>query len=414
MLQGCTADPTTQLERVAKDWSLTIRASQVIPVYPLTEDIQPGDVFLVPASISEQTRIYQDKGFLPIDQLVKRLPSPDYESFYGPSYWAADYASGGQPRTPDGNSGVNAPRTAFPSYSFNVDRSGGLKLALPIQGIPFGLGLVGAASAAGTVTISKSYTYGADGASVYRSLLTWFHSAPEFRQTLAAMASSTDSDIYLRVVTRVHLASEIDVSLAATDSVSGGVDGGVAQDISLPNLSSSTPGQVRAAGQIYQEMLQTLSAALNSGGPDIVGTGAGGTGAGGTDAGGLSAPGGSVRFTHLDRRSVSMKQTFDRPLAVGFVGFDVKVFRNGTLSAPIPSFAVLSGGLEEDKIQSLAFDQDDGLSDAYLDWLDTDSGNVDRMRQFLQELRVERATADVAFSLEFRSILQAAQVRFGF
>jgi len=36
-----------QLERVAKDWCLTIRASQVIPVYPLTEDLQPGDVFLV-------------------------------------------------------------------------------------------------------------------------------------------------------------------------------------------------------------------------------------------------------------------------------------------------------------------------------------------------------------------------------
>jgi hypothetical protein len=26
---------------------MTIRASQVVPVYPLTEDLQPGEVFLV-------------------------------------------------------------------------------------------------------------------------------------------------------------------------------------------------------------------------------------------------------------------------------------------------------------------------------------------------------------------------------
>lgn len=31
-----------ELEQVAKDWSMTIRASQVIPVFPLTEDLQPG------------------------------------------------------------------------------------------------------------------------------------------------------------------------------------------------------------------------------------------------------------------------------------------------------------------------------------------------------------------------------------
>ena len=34
------------LERVARDWCLTIRASQIIPVYPLDEDIQVGDVFV--------------------------------------------------------------------------------------------------------------------------------------------------------------------------------------------------------------------------------------------------------------------------------------------------------------------------------------------------------------------------------
>ncbi len=53
---GCatTNSSSKQLERIAKDWCLSIRASQVIPVYPLTEDIQPGDVFLVQTPVDKQ------------------------------------------------------------------------------------------------------------------------------------------------------------------------------------------------------------------------------------------------------------------------------------------------------------------------------------------------------------------------
>ena len=45
---------------------MTIRGSQVIPVYPLTEDIQPGDVFLVQLPIDQQQKLYQQNGFLPL------------------------------------------------------------------------------------------------------------------------------------------------------------------------------------------------------------------------------------------------------------------------------------------------------------------------------------------------------------
>ena len=54
-----------QLEEVAKDWALVIRASQVIPIYPLSEDLQPGDVLLVSTPIEEQVALYKEKGFLP-------------------------------------------------------------------------------------------------------------------------------------------------------------------------------------------------------------------------------------------------------------------------------------------------------------------------------------------------------------
>ena len=56
-----------QMELVARDWSMTIRASQVVPVYPLTQDIQPGDVFLVNQTVAEQSRRFRDRGFMPTD-----------------------------------------------------------------------------------------------------------------------------------------------------------------------------------------------------------------------------------------------------------------------------------------------------------------------------------------------------------
>jgi hypothetical protein len=63
LLFGCAAGP----EDVAKDWCKSIRAEQVIPVYPLTEDVVPGDVFLAQRSVANQQDDYNAKGFLALD-----------------------------------------------------------------------------------------------------------------------------------------------------------------------------------------------------------------------------------------------------------------------------------------------------------------------------------------------------------
>ena len=86
-LTGCGSTLRRQeLERVAKDWAMTIRASQVIPVYPLTEDLQPGDVFLVTTPIQLQQKEYERRGFLPLDQHLTRLAGLDFHSMYGGSF----------------------------------------------------------------------------------------------------------------------------------------------------------------------------------------------------------------------------------------------------------------------------------------------------------------------------------------
>src|ERR1041384_5057878 len=83
---GCALDKQQELEKVAKDWCATIRASQVMPVYPLTQDIQPGDLFLVQLPIDKQQEVWKQKGSLPLDNHLGRLDPRGYKDFYAKSF----------------------------------------------------------------------------------------------------------------------------------------------------------------------------------------------------------------------------------------------------------------------------------------------------------------------------------------
>ena len=231
LLGGCaTTMRNEQLARVAKDWSLVVRASQVVPVYPPTEDLVPGDIFLVRMSIPQQHREYQKWGFLPMDMHLTRLKAEalDYNDVYDGSYgiqgkkntpyhWqfppdgkapdtvedllrflqppqaatgAGPQAGGGAiaNRTGSGKADPNkpqprqdfdptlwrtAPRAAFPSYTFKVDSRGGIQAALPIQGVPVALSMMQTDAAFGSVTLSDAYTYGVPYDRLFADVNEW-------------------------------------------------------------------------------------------------------------------------------------------------------------------------------------------------------------------------------------------------
>ena len=178
---GCATQKMSgdQLARVEKDWSLSIRASQVIPVYPLTEDLQPGDVFLVQTPIEEQVKVYLGKGFLPLENLVTRLSPSGYARFYRGWPHVAD-GDNAPPRpwqfpkadAPDADYS-SAPLAAFPTYNFSVSRSGGLNMAIPVQGVPIGLNLLDSASANGTITLKDAFTYALPARTMYDAIQQW-------------------------------------------------------------------------------------------------------------------------------------------------------------------------------------------------------------------------------------------------
>jgi hypothetical protein len=320
-LGGC-ASPASEVDHVARDWCLAIRASQVLPVYPLTEDIVPGDVFLVQTPLSRQTEIYRERGFLALDQHVTRLGDLPYDEYYGVGYFEAAYVPppGGHDR-PGAADLVRAPRAAFPTYNFSVERGGELQLAIPIQGVPVGLDIMGATRATGSVSLGDANTYGIDGASAYEALMDWWRSDPRIGETLGAITEQMDAEVFLRVITRVYLVRSVTVSLTNLDNAAAGVDVAPAPSMSQEPIAAPNAQQFRSSAQAYADGLELLSRSLNER---------------------SGRPGGAVRFVQASGRSVTLDETFDRPLAIGYLAFDVKVFDADHLSPPVPSFSVLS------------------------------------------------------------------------
>ncbi|HLL89401.1 MAG TPA: hypothetical protein VK324_08865, partial [Tepidisphaeraceae bacterium] len=58
---------------VAKAWNKTIRASQVIPIYPLQEDVRVGDLYVVQHPIEDEPQSWGAVGYLPLTKFVGRL-----------------------------------------------------------------------------------------------------------------------------------------------------------------------------------------------------------------------------------------------------------------------------------------------------------------------------------------------------
>ena len=351
-LSGCGASKREQqLHRVAKDWSETIRASQVIPVYPLTEDLRPGYVFLVRTSIAEQAVEWKRRGYLSLDDHRVRLGQPrpeaagsddriDYSRMYFDGYWKDSFfQKNGNPRPltsspgPRGDGGsnasgaspsysdANAPRAAFPSYDFEVRTGSSLGAAFPIKGIPVAMSFMRADRAFASVSLYDAYTYGADAGQLYGLLKSWVETAPGVKVHLSDAVDQHGRPVFLRVVSRVYLAGALSVTL--NDAGSGGSQGRVGLTPQLPNQTTSGESVRESVEQVLEALDERANAPM-------------------FDSTGQPVLGGAVRFTWATDRHVSLNEAFPTPLVIGYLGFDVPVFEGGRLGYPLPTWGVLN------------------------------------------------------------------------
>lgn len=392
-LAGCgSAMRERELSRVAKDWSMTIRASQVVPVYPLTEDLRPGDLFLVTTPIEGQVREYRKRGFLPLDQHKARLGGIDFAAFYGRSYgvgrredtpyhWTfptgrfeSDLGIAGsilpdEPPAPfEGDERRHrlptawwqAPRAFFPSYTFEVRSGKGLRLALPIQSVPVGLGLMNTESANGSVQLADAYVYGVSESELRAEIEGW---AEDNRDLLIDTRRRNPQGVFLRVVNRVYLVGAVQVSLLNQSTTGAGLDVAQAPGVSLfAQQRDGEPGSGEMTDANYQAMLDQLSDSLTA-----------------------SLPGGSLRIAFASQRSVLANETFDRPLVLGYIGLDYPVMDDGRLGSAVSTLNTLTGRV--DPISAIGEPTDD-------------QGVVGALRAAISSLGAERAAIGFATAAE--------------
>lgn len=300
---------SAQLSRVAKDWCLAVRASQVMPVYPLTQDLWPGDVFLTTTPLGGEVDLFESRGFLPLDFHLTRLPTREpMLAFYGEKMLAGDQIA--PAKTPLGS----LPAAAFPTYSFEISRAVGMNLALPVQGVPFGFSVLGTTAATGTVTLKDARTFGLDLDALQPLLAKW---EKENRALLASYgdARNGDSAVYVRVIARVYQARSVVVSLADASGTGAEASAGIEIGEALPG----TPDAGKSNAERFADLAKKLDAVAKE------------------------AFGGKVSFVSASRHAVSLQETFPEPMTIGYLAYDCMVMPGGVLSQPMPTWQRLGG-----------------------------------------------------------------------
>ena len=449
MVVGCTnQEEFQQLSHVAKGWCLTIRASQVIPIYPLSEDIQVGDLYIVQKPLEDEVYEYEKSGFLPLGENIGRLPEPELINYYkygtavnpnppmiavaqspttqpsdpkkpssvsaGGATTRADVAtvhavSTSQPSSNDEGSTANStassaaqywadlPLSAFPSYSFEIDRSGGLNAQLPIHGIPVAFGLLGAESASVTVTLSNASTYGLDEESLDRVVREWaeipcnkkylksfapYYTPPKFLVPIIPGGTEFHKHYnYLRAISRVYFIRGVNVTVTNNKQSSSNLSAGQAPALTLLNATSTS--QPTIGGATAQATPTTLPS-----NPVLL---EGDTGVG---------VGGQLKLSSLSNSSVTLDETFSRPMAIGYLAFDLPIGEDGSLGICPVSTQVrlfgLSGGISETTVGEWA--KNDPNAEGKLDdWLKSTNNDpscyrnipppvtAEKLRQYLIE-----------------------------
>ena len=316
-----------ELEMVARRWCMTLRASQIIPIYPLNEDVQPGDVFVVETPAPRQASDYKQRGYLDLEHLLGRLNPPGYPDFYTGGYDIGTRTN--TPRHwqfPDSGGWSNAPLAGFPSYSVEVKKGGGFNAAFPIASIPVGLSFVGGAQNRISVQLSRAHTFGLDQASLETPFRQWVSTNADLTAQFARPTNGSET-AFLRLVTRVFLVKAVNVTVTGDEASSFSGSGGVAKPVNLLDLQETN------AIANYTNSLAALSRMV--------------------DGLSASAPGGSLKLASATSRSISLNETFARPLVIGYLAQDYPILADNRLGHPVSTKDVLEGRIPDPLAASL-------------------------------------------------------------
>jgi hypothetical protein len=389
-LTGCASTPPGY---VAREWSLAIRELGITPVFPPREDLQVGDIYMAPSTPEREAVLLDEKGFVPLGLWVGTVKVDDpLEEFYR-------HRDNFPPTPPTGTSQPTAPGTnifssgdtsrlrivGFPMFMSATFNQGSLSGLVPVEAVSvaFGVSLFGSKTI--TVSVPRAESYGLPAASLYNLLVPTSSSHPNQPKIWTGLAAggllpedlasylpagqlteatkdpgwNTKKYAYLRVITEVFYARELDVAIDSTEGRGLAADvqpvvippvlpGGTAPLSGvLPTAVGGTPttgegtpasgakGEAQPTGTASAPSLsfkeatpQQLAAELNR---QL------------DEATQRRVPGGGARFVAVGKRGISLRLTYERPVAIGYRGMLLKLYENGKVEgagsggSPVPT-----------------------------------------------------------------------------
>jgi hypothetical protein len=362
-LAGCAGTPKGY---VAREWSATMRELGITPVFPPREDVQVGDIYMAPTTPANEAVLLEEKGFVPLGLWVATANLNDsLTEFYQSrrSFPATNKDGTGQPQAPDGDvfSGGDVKRlrlVGFPMFMSATLNRGSLSALVPVEAVSVAFG--GAFSRARTINVSvpRAESYGLPAAQVYNILVPASTSpgTPKRWDPLAAGGIDA-SDIvvylpnaqrdvltkdtewqkkkfgYVRVITEVFYARELDVSIDSGSARGAALEVQPVVSVPVPQLppatNASTPAAPPATVAFKEATPQQIAAELNKQLDEAITA--------------RRTVGGGARFVAVGKRGVSLKVTFERPMAIGYRGVLLKVDQDGgvegagSLEAAVPT-----------------------------------------------------------------------------
>ncbi|MNI27244.1 hypothetical protein D3C73_809750 [compost metagenome] len=338
-----------------------------MPVYPLDEDIRPGDVYLSKNDVSTEIATWEAKGFLPLINRYDRIPIAESE-------YDTQYANGFAKT--NGVSFNRAPGTAFPSYTFSVDKRGALGLAIPLNSVPVALAASGAQSATGSVVFKDASNQGLSDRTMQSIIERW---AAKNRSLLTEKYNDGSATV-LRVITRVYSIKGATVSLAFSEAIGAQTDIGAGAN--TPNLLSTSDEHYNTLITYLNKQIELKKGTVVAAAPAAPATAPTPTTTdteiaaleadiatvnklkveqqlqameqqitnlqSETKYGGYVLPGSSFKVASRTARGVTMNESFTTPLVVGYLALEYMI---------LPSGRILEVGSIEDLIEKPALYQ---------------------------------------------------------
>jgi hypothetical protein len=348
---------------VAKEWSETLRELSIIPVFPPREDVQVGDIYAAPSKPEDEEKLLKKTGFLPIGVWIASIGlSKELSQFYShrnsfprTTGDLGSYVSGlsinpfpifPQPTDLNANIFLNGDTNrlrlvGFPSFMSATIKQADLAGVIPSEALSVAFAGTGSKADSITLSVPVAESYGLPASEVFsrvvdnssgtnKFFLTGSHFRSEDILTYTAHqhlegAKTLNRFGYVRVITEVFYARAVD--LAVNHKRSFGVGASVKPVVTLQstNVSTMATDDANGASTNYlfttrtetgtpQERAADLNRQLN-------------------ESLNQSIPGGSVKFVSASEAGVTMRRTYDRPVAIGYRALLLKVFENGDIES---------------------------------------------------------------------------------